>query len=107
MSNRIDERKDLMNQEQDSITKSPLMGDNVEVGQRNWSVTTENGSLEIFNNDLITRAIAWAQKGHEEETDALLLLDETIRNCFDKITLKELADAQILSAVAFIERDSS
>ncbi len=105
MNDRIDERKEHMDRQYINEPNVLFSFAPELEASREWSVTTEDGTPEIFNHDLIARTLKWAQAGYEDETDFQLLFDETIRNCFDKITLSELADAQILSAVAFIERD--
>ncbi len=105
MNNRQNERKDSMDQDKTLLSEQPYVSPREKDVAANWKVTKEDGTPEIFNSELILRTIAWAQKGYEEETDSLLLYEETVKNCFDKITLKELADAQIMAAATFIERD--
>ncbi len=106
MSNRIDERKDLMNDAPSTLDLASTYSENShENAPVSFRVTQRDGSLVPFDMDLIKRSIAWAQAGWQEDTDIALLSDEIVRNCFDKITPSEISDAMIMSCVAFIERD--
>lgn len=100
----VDNQKDIMNQEQMKSTQPLVSAAQIE-STSSYRVTKADGSLVPFDVALIRQTIEWAQSGHEEETDIQLLIDETINNSFDKITEKEIADALILAAVAYIERD--
>ncbi len=107
MSNRLDERKDFMNDTTPVMDVSTLYNQtsDVETTSISFRVTKRDGSLVPLDQQLIKRSIVWAQAGSEEDSDTNLLLEEVLRNCFDKITQPEISDAMIMAAVAFIERD--
>ena len=107
MSNRLDERKDLMNETTPVMDVSLLYSQtsDLETTPISFRVTKRDGSLVPFDQQLTKRSIVWAQAGSEEDTESNLLLEEVLRNCFDKITQPEISDAMIMAAVAFIERD--
>ncbi len=104
---RVEERKDHMNRTQQDIVQFSLSSS--EQGMEvpvSFSVTKRDASREVFNIELIKRTIQWAQAGgYEEDIDMGVLLNEIVRNCFDKIKVSEIADTLILAAVSFIERD--
>lgn len=49
--------------------------------------------------------IIWASTHYLAEVEPTLILEETIKNIFDGIETHEIADALILAATAFIEKD--
>lgn len=100
----FDKRKDAMNQEMHTNSSLPA-GMEAVAAPESYRVKKRDGSLVPFNSALIAQAISWAQAGYEEETDATLLVEEAVRNCFDKITEREISDALIMASVTFIERD--
>lgn len=103
---RMEERKDYMNYTQRKTTQFSLPSNETMTAPISFSVTKRDGGYEPFNIEKIKRTIQWAQTGgYEEDTDIGVLLEETVRNCFDKISLPQIADTLILAAVAFIERD--
>ena len=107
MSNHLDERKDPMNETNSvlDMASAYTQSETQEQTPVTFQVTARDGSLVPFDTDRVKRSVVWAQAGLEEDTDVALLVNETVRNSFDKITETEISDAMIMSAVAFIERD--
>lgn len=107
MSNHLTERKDLMNDTNTVMDMAPAQSQSAtnEVKPVSFRITKQDGSLVPFDMECLKRSIEWAQSGWQEDTDTALLLNETIKNCFDKITAPEVSDALIMAAVAFMERD--
>ena len=96
--NKLQKRKDFM--DQFSLNMSQ------EAQTMLSSITIKKGEeREKLNPDLIDRSLLWARAGFQEDTDLLLLREETVRNCFDGMTENDISHALILAAVAFIERD--
>jgi ribonucleoside-diphosphate reductase alpha chain len=103
--NRLDERKDSMNDKSTLSNTEELFVTEQKAMQQPSFMVKKGEVFEPFNSALIAQAIDWARAGYEDETDNAALLEETIRNCFDGINEEEITDAMILAAVAFIERD--
>ena len=70
-----------------------------------YTVVKRNGDVSQLDISLLRKAIVWASKGHKDVVDVNALVDETLKNSFNGISARELEDAQVLAAVAFIERD--
>lgn len=68
-------------------------------------ITKRDGKRELFDVHRIYAVIAWASRGHEAHINADEIMQETVRNIFDGIHVSEIAEALILAAIAFIERD--
>ncbi len=107
MSNRLNERKGSMNDTNSvmGMASTYSTSSSSQVKPVSFRVTKRDGSLVPFDMECLKRSVVWAQSGLEEDTDTALLLNEAVRNSFDKITELELSDALIMAAVAFIERD--
>lgn len=107
MSNRLNERKDSMNDTNSVMDMASTYSESSssKVKPVFFRVTKRDGSLVPFDMELIKRSVVWAQSGLEEDIDTALLLNEAVRNSFDKITELEISDALIMAAVAFVERD--
>lgn len=103
--NRLDERKDSMNDKSTLSNTEELFVTEQKATQQPSFMVKKGEVFEPFNSVLIAQAIEWARAGYEDETDNAALLEETIRNCFDGINEEEITDAMILASVAFIERD--
>lgn len=103
--NRLDERKDSMNDKSTLSNTEELFVTEQKAMQQPSFMVKKGEVFEPFNSALIAQAIEWARAGYEDEADSAALLEETIRNCFDGISEEEITDAMILAAVAFIERD--
>lgn len=65
----------------------------------------KGGQYESFKIELIEQAFAWAIGGYENDVNLELLVHETLRNCFDGMTEREIADALIMGTSPFIEQD--
>ncbi len=68
-------------------------------------VIQHDGSREVFDINRIYKTIAWASEGHQEDINADEIMQETVRNIYDGITVSELSEALILATIAFIEQD--
>ena len=102
----VDERKEKMSLEHIKMAQTaPLPQKNHTAIPVTFRVSKRDGTLEDFTIERIKRAISWAQGGEHEEIDINLLINETLHNCFDKMSESEVSEALILASVAFIERD--
>lgn len=70
-----------------------------------YTVVKRNGDVSQLDISLLRKAIVWASKGHKDVVDINALVDETLKNSFNGINARELEDAQVLAATAFMERD--
>jgi ribonucleoside-diphosphate reductase alpha chain len=100
---------DLRNKQNESSLQFASVSE--EVVTRSFSkqfyVLQHDDSRELFDVSRIYKTIAWAAQEHQNVIDADEIMQETVRNIYDGITVLELLDALILSATAFIERDSA
>ncbi|HSC24707.1 MAG TPA: ribonucleoside-diphosphate reductase subunit alpha [Candidatus Babeliales bacterium] len=91
------------------VTTAPfLISDACEKVENNismFSVVKADGTREIINEKRLRQTIGFACIGYESYVDPELILRETLKNIFDGITASGIADAFILAATAFIERD--
>ncbi|NOZ81054.1 MAG: ribonucleoside-diphosphate reductase subunit alpha, partial [DPANN group archaeon] len=69
------------------------------------TVKKKDGSVSLFSRDKIGACIQRAAKGHEDEVDTHLIIDEVIKNVYDGITSDDIGKALVLATVAFIEKD--
>jgi ribonucleoside-diphosphate reductase alpha chain len=76
-----------------------------EVSKTTFQVKQANGAFSPFDIVRVQNTIAWATTGFENSVSVDLLLKEVLRTVFDGITPLEIADALIMSAGTFIERD--
>lgn len=72
---------------------------------KKFSVTRTDDSREALDVMRLKNAITWASKGVEKFVNPNLVVEETIRNIFDGISVEELSEALVLASVAFIEKD--
>ncbi len=70
-----------------------------------FRVTAVDGTLVPLHIAQLQDSIYWASQGYERSISVSLVLEEVMRNVFDGITTKELADALILASSAYIEKD--
>jgi ribonucleoside-diphosphate reductase alpha chain len=71
----------------------------------NFNVINIDNAMELFDVNRIRNALIWACSGYEKIIEKDLILQEFTKNIFDGISKQELADALILAASTFIERD--
>src|SRR5690242_2576827 len=69
------------------------------------TVVKPDGICEIVNEKRLQQTIGFACIGYESIVDPQLILNETLKNIFDGISSDGIADALILAATSFIERD--
>lgn len=74
-------------------------------GEAFFTVVDAQGNKKPLEITRLKDVLYWAAQGQEATVDVSLILEEVMRNIFDGITVAEIADALILSATAFIERD--
>src|SRR5690348_12736913 len=70
-----------------------------------FMVKNHGGMFEPIDFDRIRKTVRWACMGYESVVSEDLIIAETLRNIYDKITTYEIEDALVLGAVSFIERD--
>jgi len=80
-------------------------GEKTEKNLYMFSVVKPDGIRERVSEQRLRRTIGWACIGYESFVDVELLMSETLKNIFDGITPQAIADALILAATTFIERD--
>lgn len=68
-------------------------------------ILNEKGEKEELDVDKIRKRIQVACEGLEGETDAELLLKETLKNLYEGVPLAELNKSAVLASRAFLERD--
>ena len=80
--------------------------DNFRVHEESISinVTKADGKIEPFDVSKVVRSVIRAAKGLTL-VDIELIVNEVVKNLFEKIKTIEIADLLVLSASAFIERD--
>lgn len=85
-----------------------LAQDKVELKGTNsymFMVIKADGTKEPLNESRLRSAITWAAYDYKEAVSVDLIMQETIKNIFDGIASYLIADALILAASSFIERD--
>jgi ribonucleoside-diphosphate reductase alpha chain len=80
-------------------------GEKTEKNLYMFSVVKPDGIKERVSEQRLRRTIGWACVGYESCVDVELIISETLKNIFDGITPHAIADALILAATTFIERD--
>jgi len=80
-------------------------GEKTEKNLYMFSVVKPDGIKERVSEQRLRRTIGWACIGYESFVDVELIISETLKNIFDGITPHAIADALILAATTFIERD--
>lgn len=73
----------------------------------NLKIINENGQTEPFNIEKIKETITKASQEYKNDISINLILKELTKNIYDNITKKDIQKALILSAISFIEKDSS
>ncbi len=68
-------------------------------------VCSVSGTYEPFDEAKVYQALRWAMCGYEKSVSQELIMTEVRKLLFDGMSTKELSDALILAATAFIERD--
>lgn len=68
-------------------------------------VTYADNTIKPFDVDRIYRTIEWASAGCQEVVSGEVIFQELIKNIFDGIAAKQLAEALIYAAISFAERD--
>ncbi|MDP3889539.1 MAG: ribonucleoside-diphosphate reductase subunit alpha, partial [bacterium] len=76
-------------------------------GQRyiQYKVTCAENIVEPFDLNRVHETIVWACSGYGKVVSEDLIFEEFIKNIFDGIAKQGIADALVLAASAFIERD--
>ena len=106
MKNDRCDRKESMDRQK--FTFSGPLHDQEVPGSMNesfFSVITENGVKNNLDMQKLQQTLVWASRGYQKDVDISLLLQEVIKNGFEGITAEQLADALILAATAYIEKD--
>lgn len=70
-----------------------------------YMVVKPDGTQETLSEKRLRQTISWACVDYKAIVDVELILQETLKNIFDGIAPKQIADALILSASSFIELD--
>ncbi len=70
-----------------------------------YTVYKKNGKTQFFDPQKMYATIERAAKGFENIISLPLIMNEIIKNIYENISTKEIDDAVILGAVAFIEKD--
>lgn len=68
-------------------------------------VKTPEGTFLSFNINELRASIEWATRGREQDINPDLILHEIINIIFDGVSSREIADALIMAASSFIEKD--
>lgn len=63
------------------------------------------GEYEPLDFERIRATIEWARRGYEAWVSVDVIIEETLKNIFDKISTDKIEDALVLGAIVFIERD--
>ncbi|MCL5875823.1 MAG: ribonucleoside-diphosphate reductase subunit alpha [Candidatus Dependentiae bacterium] len=84
----------------------PMQGDvDKKAVTTGFTITRANNSIEELSVTKLQDVLYWAARGYEKEIEINIILEEVLKNVFDNINPEQLADALILAASAFIERD--
>jgi len=70
-----------------------------------FMIVHSDGKVEELSIARLQEEIYWAAQGYEKEIDINLILEEALKNIFDKISPDKLIDALILATSTFIEHD--
>lgn len=79
-----------------------------ETVQNDQPLFVENGNNNtrlLLSLTQLEKSVTWASRGYEDVISRSLIVNEAVKNIFDGIVTTKLADALILSAIAFVERD--
>lgn len=68
-------------------------------------VQNESGEYEPLDFARIRATIEWARRGYEAVVSVDAIIEETLKNMFDKISTDKIEDALVLGSIVFIERD--
>lgn len=84
----------------------PMQGDvDKKAVTTGFTITRADNSIEELSVTKLQDVLYWAARGYEKEIEINVILEEVLKNVFDNINPEQLADALILAASAFIERD--
>ena len=72
-----------------------------------YRVVQSNGSYEPLQLKRMRATIQWASAGHESVIVIDQVVQEAYKNMFDGISTKEISNALILGATAFVEQDTA
>jgi ribonucleoside-diphosphate reductase alpha chain len=90
------------------FSAAPFLANEKEKTEKNlymFSVIKSDGMKEVVSEKRLRQTIGWASIGCESLVDQELILAEFLKNIFDGITPQGIADALLLAATTFIERD--
>ena len=99
----INDRKDLQTMDTHRTTspRAPLPSQSTP----NLVVLDQHGATHLLDQERILRSFTWAARGVSDAVSIDLLIQETFKNIYDGISSKEIAQALVLSASSYIERD--
>ncbi len=84
----------------------PIQGDvDKKTTAAGFAVACKDGSVEALSITKLQDVLYWASRGYEKVVEINVILEEVLKNIFDNISPEQIADALILAASAFIERD--
>ena len=95
-------------EQHNQVSAAPFLNDAAEKTEKSlymFSVVKSDGIQETISAKRLQQTIGWASIGYESIINSDLILQETLKNIFDGITPAGIADALILAATSFIERD--
>lgn len=70
-----------------------------------FTINKKNGTTELLNREKIYRSLVRAAQGIETLISLPLVMHEVTKNLYDRASTYDIADALILAAVSFIEKD--
>src|SRR5205085_5370489 len=93
--------------QQNHVSSYPFLGKDGAIAKNAYmfNVVKSDGTQELLSDKRLRQTISWACAEYKAVVDEELILQETVKNIFDGISTQEIADALILSASGFIERD--
>ncbi len=100
-----DKDVDVMNMHPQHKDQSSNQAGEAKKFHPNLLVAHPGGDYEPLDFGRIGKTIEWARRGHESVILVDGIIEETLKNIFDKITTQEIEDALIMGTSAFIERD--
>lgn len=75
------------------------------IQKREFVVTKEDGTAELFLPEHIRDIFMYASRGHEGDVAVDLLVEQAQRELFDGMTIRDVANALVLVARSFTEQD--
>ena len=70
-----------------------------------FTINKKNGSTQAFDHEKIYKSLVRAVIGFESVVSLPLIMQEIIKNLYDKASTHDIDDALILATVSFVERD--